>query len=148
SRLTPKDVTTAFSKETGLPLFLLEDSVKLDLDKARSWFAGRVIGQPDAVDLIVDLLATIKAGLTRPRKPIASLLFIGPTGVGKTEMAKSLAEFLFQDKSRMLRFDMSEYADQIAVKRLIGGIFGSEGLLTAKVREQPFSVLLLDEFEK
>jgi ATP-dependent Clp protease ATP-binding subunit ClpC len=71
----------------GLPLVLLDEGEKLDLELARSWFSSRVIGQPDAVDLIVDLLATIKTGLTRPRKPIASLLFIGPTGVGKTECA-------------------------------------------------------------
>src|SRR5262249_30415446 len=75
-------------------------------------------------------------------------LFIGPTGVGKTEMAKALAEFLFGSRRRLLRFDMSEFADPIAVQRLVGGVFGSEGLLTAQVREQPFSVLLLDEFEK
>jgi ATP-dependent Clp protease ATP-binding subunit ClpC len=146
--MTAEDVTAAFSRETGLPRVLLDETEKLDLEETRAWFAAHVIGQPDAVDLIVDLLAMVKAGLTRPRKPIASLLFIGPTGVGKTEMAKSLAEFLFQDRQRLVRFDMSEYADPIAVNRLIGGTFGAEGLLTAKVREQPFAVLLLDEFEK
>ncbi|MGE0131208.1 MAG: AAA family ATPase [Blastocatellales bacterium] len=152
--LDVEDVTDAFSRETGLPRVLLDEGERLDLKAAREWFASRVIGQPDAVDLIVDLLAMVKAGLTRPRKPIASLLFIGPTGVGKTEMAKSLAEFLFQDRARMTRFDMSEYSDPLAVNRLIGGVFSqanqanSEGLLTAKVREQPFAVILLDEFEK
>jgi ATP-dependent Clp protease ATP-binding subunit ClpC len=149
--LTPREVTEAFSRETGLPPLLLDEAARLDLDAAREWFASRVIGQPEAVSLIVDLLATVKAGLTRPRRPIASLLFIGPTGVGKTEMAKSLAEFLFQDRARLTRFDMSEYADPVAVRRLIGGSFtsgGAEGLLTAKVREQPFSVVLFDEFEK
>jgi ATP-dependent Clp protease ATP-binding subunit ClpA len=100
------------------------------------------------VNLITDLLASVKAGLMRPNRPIASLLFIGPTGVGKTEMAKAVAEFLFGSKDRLTRFDMSEFADPVAVRRLIGGAFGSEGLLTAKVREQPFSVLLLDEVEK
>src|SRR5262249_9301288 len=119
-----------------------------DMAEARRWFAGRVIGQPEAVDLIVDLLATVKAGLARPRKPLASLLFIGPTGVGKTEMAKALAEFLFGSRQRLTRFDISEYADPLAVQRLIGGSFAAEGLLTARVREQPFSVVLLDEFEK
>ena len=84
------------------------------------WFARRVIGQAEAVDLVVDLLATVKAGLTRPNRPIASLLFIGPTGVGKTEMAKALAEFLFGSKDRLTRFDMSEYADPLAVGRLVG----------------------------
>jgi ATP-dependent Clp protease ATP-binding subunit ClpC len=146
--LTAEDVTAAFSRETGLPRVLLDEKEKLDLANTRTWFASQVIGQPDAVDLIVDLLAMIKAGLTRPRKPIASLLFVGPTGVGKTEMAKSLAQFLFQDRRRLVRFDMSEYADPLAVNRLIGGTFGAEGLLTARVREQPFAVVLLDEFEK
>lgn len=146
--LNAEDVTAAFSRETGLPRVLLDERERLDLETAREWFSSRVIGQPDAVDLIVDLLAMVKAGLTRPRKPIASLLFIGPTGVGKTEMAKSLAEFLFQDRARMTRFDMSEYSDPLAVNRLIGGVFSQEGLLTAKVREQPFAVILLDEFEK
>ena len=142
------DVTQAFSRETGLPLFLLEDSVRLDVDAARGWFDTRVIGQESAIDLVVNLLATVKAALARPKKPIASLLFIGPTGVGKTELAKSLAEFLFGDRGRMTRFDMSEYADPLAVQRLIGGTWEAEGLLTAKVREQPFGVILFDEFEK
>ncbi|MEW6736364.1 MAG: AAA family ATPase [Acidobacteriota bacterium] len=146
--LSASEVTRAFSKETGLPLLLLDESKKLHLAQTKYWFTERVIGQPEAVNLIVDLLAMVKARLTRPRKPIASLLFIGPTGVGKTEMAKSLAEFFFQDRNRMIRFDMSEYADPLAVKRLIGGVFGAEGLLTAKVREQPFAVILFDEFEK
>lgn len=146
--LSANDVTTAFARETGLPLFLLEDSLRLDLRAAHDWFTARVIGQMDAVDLVVDLLATVKAGLVRPRKPIASLLFIGPTGTGKTEMAKALAEFLFQDRHRLIRFDMSEYSDPLAVQRLIGGVGSSEGLLTSKVREQPFAVVLLDEVEK
>jgi DNA polymerase III delta prime subunit len=141
-------VTAAFARETGLPLVLLEDSVRLDLDETRKWFRSRVIGQQEAVDLVVDLLATVKAALNRPRKPIASLLFIGPTGVGKTEMAKTLATFLFGGPDRLTRFDMSEYGDPLAVQRLIGGLGTSEGVLTARVREQPFSVVLLDEVEK
>jgi DNA polymerase III delta prime subunit len=145
--VTASVVTMAFSKETGLPLVLLEESERLDLDSARRWFAARVIGQEEAVGLVVDLLATVKAVLNRPRKPIASLLFIGPTGVGKTEMAKALAAFLFGDVGRLTRFDMSEYSDAQAVQRLIGGV-GGEGLLTARVREQPFAVVLLDEVEK
>jgi ATP-dependent Clp protease ATP-binding subunit ClpA len=144
----PADVTAAFARETGLPRFLLEESELLDLAEARRWFARRVIGQPEAVDLVVDLLATVKAELARPRKPLASLLFIGPTGVGKTEMAKSLAAYLFGSAARLTRFDMSEYADPLAVQRLIGSPWQEEGLLTARVREQPFSVVLLDEVEK
>lgn len=146
--IAPRNVTAAFSRETGLPLFLLEETVPLDLGETHEWFSSRVIGQGEAVDLVVDLLATVKAGLVRPRKPIASLLFIGPTGTGKTEMAKSLAEFLFQDRHRMVRFDMSEYSEAHALQRLIGGVGGTEGLLTSKVREQPFAVVLLDEIEK
>ena len=148
ARVTAADVTAAFSRETGLPHFMLDDAAPLDLGQVRGWFAERVIGQPEAAELVADVLAAAKARLSRPRRPIASLLFIGPTGVGKTEMAKALAELLFGSPSRLSRFDMSEYRDPSAVKRLIGGVFGTEGLLTAKVREQPFAVVLLDEFEK
>ena len=142
------EVIGAFAAETGLPLFLLDDHVLFDTDATAAWFEERVIGQSAAVRLIVDLLATVKAGLTRPRRPIASLLFAGPTGVGKTEMAKSLARFFFGDENRMARFDMSEYADALAVTHLVGGATGNEGTLTARIREQPFSVVLFDEFEK
>jgi ATP-dependent Clp protease ATP-binding subunit ClpA len=144
----PADIYAEFTRETGLPRVLLDPAERLDLDTALAWFSVRVRGQDEAVRLVVDLLATAKAGLARPRKPIASLLFIGPTGVGKTETAKALAEYLFGSARRLTRFDMSEYSDPVAVGRLIGGVFGSEGLLTARVREQPFSVVLLDEFEK
>jgi ATP-dependent Clp protease ATP-binding subunit ClpC len=146
--IVPADVLAAFTRETGLPRVLLDPAEPLDLIGVRTWFEERVLGQPEAVELVVDLLATTKAGLTRPRRPIASLLFIGPTGVGKTEMAKALAEFLFGSRLRLTRFDMSEFNDPVSAQRLVGGVFGSEGLLTARVREQPFSVLLLDEFEK
>ncbi len=146
--LSALQVQSAFSRETGLPLFLLDDTIPLDLVAVRTAFQKQVMGQNEAVEIIINLLATIKVGLTRPQRPIASLLFIGPTGVGKTEMAKALARYFFNDANRLARFDMSEYADPIAVKRLIGGVTTSEGLLTAKVREQPFSVILLDEFEK
>ncbi len=142
------EIITAFAAETGLPLFLLDDHVIFDTDHTAKWFEERVIGQSAAVHLIVNLLATVKAGLTRPRRPIASLLFAGPTGVGKTEMAKSLARFFFGDENRMARFDMSEYADALAVTHLVGGATGNEGTLTARIREQPFSVVLFDEFEK
>ena len=148
--LTEADVVAAFSRETGLPLVLLDDQVPLDLEATRDWFAQRVIGQSEAVARVLDLLALTKARLARPRKPLASLLFIGPTGTGKTEMAKALAAFLFGDAARMVRFDLNEFSDPVAVQRLIGGpgAADAEGLLTARVREQPFSVLLLDEFEK
>ena len=147
-QISNSEVVAAFAAETGLPLFLLDDEILFDTDHTTKWFEERVIGQSAAVNLIVELLATVKAGLTRPRRPIASLLFAGPTGVGKTEMAKSLARFFFGDENRMARFDMSEYADALAVTRLVDGVTGNEGTLTARIREQPFSVLLFDEFEK
>jgi len=148
--ITEAGVIAGFSRETGLPLMLLDDRVALNLEETRKWFAGRVIGQPEALDRVLDLLAMIKARLARPGKPLASFLFIGPTGTGKTELAKALAEFLFGDASRLARFDLNEFSDPISIQRLIGGpaVGTTEGLLTARVREQPFSVLLLDEFEK
>jgi ATP-dependent Clp protease ATP-binding subunit ClpA len=148
--LNAAEVTTAFSRETGLPEVLLDDHIQLDLEKTRNWFSVRLIGQPEAITRVVDLLTIIKARLARPKKPLASFLFIGPTGTGKTELAKALAEFLFGDASRLARFDLNQFNSPLALQRLIGGpLSGSkEGLLTARVREQPFSVLLLDEFEK
>ena len=146
-RITAADVTATFARETGLPLVLLDPNERLDLAATHRWFSARVIGQEQAVQTVVDLLGAVKAELSRPGRPIASLLLIGPTGVGKTEMAKALAEFLYRDRQRMTRIDMSEYADPSAADRLIGGP-GGEGLLTAKIREQPFGVVLLDEFEK
>jgi ATP-dependent Clp protease ATP-binding subunit ClpC len=148
--LTVAEVIRGFSRETGLPTVLLDDETVLDLEVAREWFTQRVIGQTAAVDRVLDILVLIKTRMARPRRPLASLLLIGPTGTGKTELARSLAAFLFGDASRLARFDLSEFGDVISVQRLIGGLgAGSpEGLLTARIREQPFSVLLLDEFEK
>ncbi|CAG1773210.1 hypothetical protein BAC2_03742, partial [uncultured bacterium] len=145
--LSARDVTAAFSRETGLPLAMLDEDAELKLDELREFFAKRLIAQDRAIDLVVDLLATFKAGLSRPKKPLASYLFIGPTGVGKTEMARTLAEYLFGDRNKLSRFDMSEFADASSVRRLIAGKHG-EGVLTARVREQPFAVILFDEFEK
>ncbi len=146
--LSVAQVTAAFTRETGLPEVLLKDDLPLDLDATRQWFTQRVIGQPQAVEAVLDLLVTVKARLNRPKQPLASFLFVGPTGTGKTELAKSLAEFLFGSANRLARFDLSEFSDATSVQRLIGGAGQPEGLLTSRVREQPFSVLLLDEFEK
>lgn len=148
-KLDESDVTKAFSDETGLPRFILDDEVALDLDDAKQDFESNVMGQGEAVDRVIDVVASIKTRLSRPDKPFASFLFIGPTGVGKTELAKQIARYLFGNENRIVRFDMSEFSDPVAVNRLIGTAVNSgEGLLTAKLREQPFSVVLLDEFEK
>ena len=141
-------VIQSFAAETGLPEFLLSEKAPLNLKKTHSWFSSRVIGQQEPVDLVVNLLAAIKSDMTPTGRPIASLLFIGPTGVGKTEMAKSIAEYMYGDPARMVRFDMSEYADRLSVDRLIGSGGFKNGQLTSKVRQNPFTVLLLDEFEK
>ena len=143
-------VLDAFSRESGMPPVLLSDDYPLDLAEAEAWFSKRVAGQPRAVGLVTDTLATIKTELNRPGKPLASFFFIGPTGVGKTELAKRLSAYLFGSPERMLRLDMSEYGTPGSASRLVSesGIGGKEGLLTSKIREQPFSVLLLDEFEK
>lgn len=148
SPLSPEDVIEAFARETGLPRWLLDEQATFDPDLARRRLRQRVRGQDGAVDEVVEWLELIKSQLVRPQRPLASLMFIGPTGVGKTELAKALAELLFGDERRLTRFDMSEFADPWSAQRLIGSTAQAEGLLTARVREQPFCVLLLDEFEK
>jgi ATP-dependent Clp protease ATP-binding subunit ClpC len=146
--LGSSDLARAFALETGLPAFMVDDNLPLELEKTETFFQQRILGQEEAVALVVDLLASVKAALSPPGQPIASLLFIGPTGVGKTEMARTLCEFLFGDRQRMVRFDMSEYADPFSVERLVGGQDAGHGLLTGKVREQPFGLVLFDELEK
>jgi ATP-dependent Clp protease ATP-binding subunit ClpC len=145
--IAPREILEALSTSTGIPVDFLDDDVPLDLAKARAFFEGRVMGQPEAIDAVVDLVALVKAGLTDPTKPFGVLLFVGPTGVGKTELARALAELLFGDPARLVRFDMSEFASYNAFERLIGQ-HGAPGLLTSAVRERPFSVLLFDEIEK
>ena len=155
------DVVRLFGDQTGLPLFMLDESVPFDRKKTERFFNDRVIGQNGqsrsdgqktaergAIQEVVDLLETIKAGLSRTNGPIATLLFIGPTGVGKSELAKALAEYLYNDPRRMIRIDMSEYADALGADRLINGTADGEGVLTGQVRMQPFGVVLFDEFEK
>jgi ATP-dependent Clp protease ATP-binding subunit ClpC len=142
-----RDVLRALSKSTGLPTNLLDDSVSLRLEEVKAFFEQRIMGQPEAVEAVIDLVTLIKAGLTDPGKPFGIFLFVGPTGVGKTELARALAEFIFGDASRLLRFDMSEYANADGFQRLIGGK-DENGLLTDAVRRHPFSVVLLDEIEK
>ncbi|MCI0455352.1 MAG: AAA family ATPase, partial [Gemmataceae bacterium] len=148
--VSERDVLNTISASTGIPVSFLDDSEALDRAKVRAFFEARVMGQPEAVDAVVDLVTLVKAGLTDPGKPFGVLLFVGPTGVGKTELARALAEMLFGDPARLVRLDMSEFATYEAFERLIGqGVRSTEpGLLTAAVRERPFAVLLFDEIEK
>jgi ATP-dependent Clp protease ATP-binding subunit ClpC len=150
-RIGREAVTAAFAARTGLPMALLSETVELQVAAVREHFETRVLGQPEATAAIVDLVLVLKAGLNDPAKPLGSFFFVGPTGVGKTELAKALAEFLFGSRDRVVRFDMGEYAGGDAVPRLIGSGWGgrdTDGELTRRVLEQPFSVVLLDEIEK
>ncbi|MEM9850282.1 MAG: AAA family ATPase, partial [Bacteroidota bacterium] len=146
--LVRSDIIEHFCEETGMPTFMVDPSIPMDVEAVEQRFNKNVFGQVEAVRKVVSILASVKAALTRKEKPIASFLFVGPTGVGKTELAKVLAEFMFNDRERMLRFDMSEYSNPVSLSRLIGSSFGSDGTLTAAVRRTPFSVLLFDEIEK
>jgi ATP-dependent Clp protease ATP-binding subunit ClpA len=143
-----EDVARQFSKETGLPSFLFDDQATFDPDAIERQLGSELIGQHEPVRRITALLTLLKARLTRGDRPLVSLLFIGPTGVGKTEMAKALARLLYRDASRLLRLDLSEYASPAAAIRLIGMPGEGDGTLTSPIREQPFSIVLLDEFEK
>lgn len=134
---------------TGMPLEVLDEARPLDLAALRDRFQQRVMGQPEAVETLVGRLAMIKAGLTDPTRPLGVFLFAGPTGTGKTEIAKTLARFLFGSEERMLRFDMSEFQSPASLRRLTGSAGDGAGRsLAALVRQQPFSLVLLDEFEK
>ncbi|MGE3311610.1 MAG: AAA family ATPase, partial [Limisphaerales bacterium] len=145
--LLRREILLTLSRSTGVPVDLLDDGAPLDLDGLRRFFETRIIGQTDAVDAVVDLVTLVKAGVTDPNKPFGVMLFVGPTGVGKTELARVLAEYIFGDPGRLVRFDMSEFASVDGFTRLIGGK-GENGLLTDAVRQRPFSVVLLDEIEK
>lgn len=146
-RITAKDIVSRFCEESGIPPLLLDDDLAFEPDLMLERFNNNVFGQPHAAAAITDMLVKMKTRTSRGRKPIASILFAGPTGVGKTELAKVLAEVVFGDRRRMIRFDMSEYSGPDAVFRLTGA-GDTDGLLTAAVRKEPFCVLLFDEIEK
>lgn len=146
--LQPEHAVEAYASTTGLPAGLLDPQTDFELDEARVFFQDHVFAQPEAVDAMVDLVTCIRAGLNSPQRPLGSFLFLGPTGVGKTQTALTLAEYLFGSQGRLVRFDMSEYQDAWAAGRLVGRYRGERGELVHRVREQPFLVLLLDEIEK
>jgi ATP-dependent Clp protease ATP-binding subunit ClpC len=149
-RLDSDQVPACLAEETGLSLDLLDDNVALDLEDTQEWFTDRLVDQPQAVERIVDRMAMIKSGLVDPRSPLGVYFLVGPTGVGKTYLAQLVAERIFGDQDRLMRFDLSEYQGRYAVEKLIGSPHDRdrEGLLTEQVSNQPFSVLLFDEFEK
>lgn len=141
-------VLARYSARTGVPELLLSDERSLVLEEVERRFRAQLIGQERAIRRVAETLAMVKAGLQPQGRPLAQFLFVGPTGVGKTELAKVLAQLLFGSAERLCRFDMSEYADPFAAERLIRGTDRDDGTLTRRIREQPFSVLLFDEIEK
>ncbi len=144
------DLLVTLSQLTGLPVQMLDEREGLDLSELRAFFEKRVLGQPEAVDCLVERVAMIKAGLTDPTRPQGVFLFVGPTGTGKTEIAKTLADFLFGSPERMLRLDMSELQTWESQGRILGETdeTSDSAALVNQIRKQPFSVVLLDEFEK
>ncbi|MBN1559910.1 AAA family ATPase [candidate division KSB1 bacterium] len=148
SELKTDDLYRALSQLSGLPRSILDEQAGLDLNALRDLFHQRVLGQREAIDCLVERVAMIKAGLTDPTRPFGVFLFAGPTGTGKTAMAKTLAEFLFGSPERMIRLDMSEYQSPDSVGRILGSGEENKQSLASMIRKQPFSVVLLDEFEK
>ncbi|OIK08347.1 ATP-dependent chaperone ClpB [Bacillus sp. MUM 116] len=151
--VTGEEISNIVSRWTGIPLSKLVEGEREKLLKLESILHERVIGQDEAVQLVSDAVLRARAGIKDPNRPIGSFLFLGPTGVGKTELAKALAEALFDSEEQMIRIDMSEYMEKFSVSRLIGappGYVGYEegGQLTEAVRRRPYSVILLDEMEK
>ncbi|HEX2345430.1 MAG TPA: AAA family ATPase, partial [Gaiellaceae bacterium] len=144
------DVLATLAASSGLPLALLDAAAPLPLEEVRTFFARRVLEQPEAVDCIVERIAMVKAGVTDPTRPLGVFLFVGPTGTGKTEIAKALAEFLFGSADRLVRLDMSEYQTPESFDRLLSDTATDAhgAALISSVRKDPFAVILLDEFEK
>jgi ATP-dependent Clp protease ATP-binding subunit ClpB len=148
-----EDIAEVVSKWTGVPISKLLEGEMQKLVHLEALLHRRVIGQHDAVTAVANAIRRSRAGLSDPNRPIGSFMFLGPTGVGKTELARALAEYLFDDEKAMVRIDMAEYMEKYAVSRLIGappGYVGYDegGQLTEAVRRRPYSVVLLDEVEK
>ncbi|NJK38488.1 MAG: ATP-dependent chaperone ClpB [Oscillatoriales cyanobacterium RM2_1_1] len=151
--VTEEDIAEIISKWTGIPISKLVESEKEKLLNLEQELHKRVIGQDEAVTAVADAIQRSRAGLSDPKRPVASFIFLGPTGVGKTELAKALAAYLFDTEEAMVRIDMSEYMEKHAVSRLIGappGYVGYDegGQLTEAIRRRPYAVILFDEIEK
>ena len=151
--VSDEDIAYIVSKWTGIPLYQIEEAESQRLLRMEQDLGRRVVGQEEAIRAVTRAIRRSRSGLKNPRRPVGSFIFLGPTGVGKTELAKALAEFLFGTEDAIVRVDMSEYMERFAVSRLIGappGYIGYDdsGQLTEKVRRRPFSVILLDEIEK
>jgi ATP-dependent Clp protease ATP-binding subunit ClpC len=151
--VTAEDIAEVVSRATGIPVSQLTQEERERLLKLEQQLHERVVGQEEAVDAVAEAIRRARAGLSDPNRPIGSFLFLGPTGVGKTELARTLAEALFGEEAAMVRIDMSEFQERHTVSRLVGappGYVGYEeaGQLTENVRRRPYSVLLLDEIEK
>ena len=149
----PDDVAEVVASWTGIPAGRLLEGETAKLLRMEEGLAARLVGQRDAVRAVSDAVRRARAGISDPDRPTGSFLFLGPTGVGKTELAKALADFLFDDDRAMVRIDMSEYGEKHSVARLVGappGYVGYEegGQLTEAVRRRPYTVVLLDEVEK
>lgn len=153
NKVTDEEIAEVLSKQTGIPVAKMLEAEKEKLLHMEEFLHQRVIGQSEAVDAVADAIRRSRAGLSDPNRPIGSFLFLGPTGVGKTELCKTLANFMFDSEDAMVRIDMSEFMEKHSVARLVGappGYVGYEegGYLTEAVRRKPYSVLLLDEVEK
>ena len=153
STVGEEEIATVVSKMTGIPVNKVAESEAGRILKMKDRLRGRIIGQDDAINTIVGAIQRNRAGLKDPKRPIGSFLFFGPTGVGKTQLAKCLAEYLFDSEENIVRIDMSEYMEKFSVSRLIGappGYVGYEegGQLSERVRRKPYCVVLLDEIEK
>ncbi len=151
--VTENEIAEVVGRLTGIPVTKLVEGEREKLLKLNEILHQRVIGQDEAVDAVSDAVLRSRAGLQDPNRPLGSFLFLGPTGVGKTELAKALAEDLFDSEDHMVRIDMSEYMEKFAVSRLVGappGYVGYEegGQLTEAVRRNPYTIVLLDEIEK
>jgi ATP-dependent Clp protease ATP-binding subunit ClpC len=151
--VSEEDIAYVVAKWTGIPLQQLEEAESAKLLRIEAELARRVVGQEEAIKAVARAIRRSRAGVKNPNRPVGSFVFLGPTGVGKTELAKALAEFLFGTEDALVRVDMSEYMERFSTSRLIGappGYIGYDdsGQLTEKVRRRPFSLVLLDEIEK